>query len=89
MTAAISYDSESEIVESGDAPEVQIGVPAHTKFVKITESDGTIRLVPFALLDDAERAILDDPELYRQTRRGLAEFAAGKRASSDWLLADE
>ncbi|MDX1870965.1 hypothetical protein SBI67_02420 [Mycolicibacterium sp. 120266] len=89
MTAAISYDSESEIVETGDAPEVRIEAPAHTKFVKIVESDGTIRLVPFALLDAAERAILEDAALYTQTRRGLAAFSAGKGVSSDWLFDDE
>ena len=89
MTAAIRYDSESEIVETGDATEVVIGVPAHTKWVKITESDRTIRLVPFDLLDEAERALLSDRELYRQTRQGLADFSAGKGVSSDWLFADD
>lgn len=89
MTAAISYDSESEIVETGDAPEVRFNAPAHTKFVKIVEADGTIRLVPFTLLDDAERAILECDGLYHEIRAGLKQFAAGERVSSDWLLDDE
>ncbi|HOB50588.1 MAG TPA: hypothetical protein PKK01_14935 [Mycobacterium sp.] len=89
MTAVISYESESEIVDTGDRAEVRLAAPAHTKFVKIVDSDGTIRLVPFALLDDAERAILENRGLYDEIRTGLKQFAAGERVSSDWLLDDE
>lgn len=47
------------------------------------------QLVPFALLDAAERAVLEDPDLYRQTRQGLEDFTAGNGVSSDWLFADD
>lgn len=89
MTAAMSYDSPSEIVETGDRAEVRIEAPAHTKFVKITEADGTIRLIPFSLLDDAERAIMEDQDLYRQTRAGLKAFQEGRGVSSDWLFEND
>jgi hypothetical protein len=90
MTAAISYESDSEIVETDDDSRLHFsaGEP-HRKYVRISERNGTIRLVPFDLLDEAERAILDNPELYRQTRQGLADFAAGLGVSSDWLFAND
>lgn len=40
-------------------------------------------------LHESERALLEDPELYRQTRQALAEYAAGERVSSDFLFADD
>jgi hypothetical protein len=90
MTTAINYDSDSEVLDSGDSLEVKIDVShRHAKFVKITEHDGTIRLVPFELLDDAERAIMENRQLYADTRAGLADFAAGRRVSSDWLFQDD
>jgi hypothetical protein len=90
MTAAISYESESEIVETDDESRLHFtaGEP-HRKYVRIVETDGTIRLVPFDLLDDAERAIFEDSELYRHTRQGLADLVAGRGVSSDWLFADD
>ena len=90
MTAAISYDSESEIVETDAESRLHLTArEPHQKFVQIHEADGTIRLVPFDVLDDAERAIMENPELYRQTRQGLADFVAGNGVSSDWLFDDE
>ena len=90
MSAAISYDSESEVVETDAESRIRLpDAQPHQKYVQMHESDGTIRLVPFSMLDDAERAVLENPELYRQTRQGLADFAAGKSVSSDWLFADE
>lgn len=90
MTAAISYDSESEIVEADAESRLYVAAPKpHQKFVQIHESDGTIRLVPLDHLHESERAILENDELYNATRTGLLEFAAGERVSSDWLFEDE
>ncbi|MDV7194033.1 hypothetical protein [Mycolicibacterium fortuitum] len=89
MTLAISYDSKSEVFETGDESAVSVTLPAHTKYVKITDSDGSVRLVPFDLLDDAERAILENDGLYEAVRTGLKEFAEGKSVSSDWLFDDD
>jgi hypothetical protein len=90
MTMTISYDADSEIVETDDDSRLQInpGQP-HRKYVRIIEEDGTIRLVPYELLDGAERAIMEDRELHRQTRQGLSDFAAGEGVSSDWLFAND
>lgn len=41
------------------------------------------------VLDEAERAVLDDEELFRAMCQGLAEFAAGECVSSDWLFAGD
>ena len=90
MTTAIDYASESEILETGDSTVLAVDSRrTHEKFVKITEADGSIRLVPFSLLSEAEQAILLDPDLYAQTRRGLDEFVKGDSISSDWLFEDE
>jgi len=78
-----------EDVSEQEAQEEGAVVPAHTKYVKITDSDGSVRLVPFNLLDDAERAILENDGLYKAVRAGLKEFAEGKSVSSDWLFDDE
>ena len=90
MTAAINYESESDIVETDAESRLHLlaGQPFR-KYVRIVEDDGTIRLVPFDLLDEAERAILENPELHRQTRQGLTDLAAGQGVSSDWLFADD
>lgn len=90
MTVAINYESESEIVES-DA-EACLHVPAgsaHRKFVRIQEPDGSIHLVPLDQLHESERAILENRELYEDTKTGLSEFASGESTSSDWLFEDE
>lgn len=89
MTAAISYESVSSIVETDAHAELRVSGKPNAKYVQVTESDGTIRLIPLSLLHDSERAILENPGLYNQLRRGLTEFAEGQSVSSDWLFADE
>ncbi|MGC4932797.1 hypothetical protein ACLQ3C_03850 [Gordonia sp. DT30] len=54
--------------------------------MRITESDGSIRLVPMSALHESERAILENKQLYEQTRRALNEVVEGKTTSSDWLF---
>jgi hypothetical protein len=90
MTAAISYDSESDIVETDAESRLHLlADEPHRKYVRIIEADGTIRLVPLDLLHESERAILEDPELYASVRTGLQEFTEGQRVSSDWLFDNE
>jgi len=91
VTAAIDYESESEIVETDADSRLHLRADGpHEKYVRIVENDGrTIRLVPLELLHESERAILENRQLYDDTRRGLREFAAGERVSTDWLLEDE
>lgn len=90
MTAAISYESASEIVEADEHSNLHMsaGQP-HTRFVRIEEPDGTIRLIPLSLLHESEQAILENEDLYNSTRAGLAEYAEGRRVSSDLLFADD
>lgn len=89
MTVAINYESESEIVETDADSQLHLrGDKPHEKYVRIVEGDRTIRLVPLDLLHESERAILENRQLYEDTRRGLEEFAAGQRVSSDWLFED-
>ena len=90
MTLAINYDSESEIVESdADACLHLPAGQAHRKFVQIHDPDGSIHLVPLDQLHESERAILEDRQLYQDTKTGLSEFASGQSTSSDWLFEDE
>ncbi|RIS84050.1 hypothetical protein [Mycobacteroides abscessus] len=89
MTTAIRYESESSIVSADGHAELRLHTSPNAKYVKVIEPEGTIRLVPLALLHESERALLEDAELYRQTRQALAEYAAGERVSSDFLFADD
>ncbi|MCV7049762.1 hypothetical protein H7H82_03935 [Mycobacterium heidelbergense] len=90
MAAVISYESESEIVESDSDSRLHLTArEPHQKYVRIVEENGTIRLVPLDQLHESERAILLNPQLYADTRAGLQEFSRGERVSSDWLLSDE
>ena len=90
MTAMISYESESKIVETDSESQLLVaGRGPHQKYVRIVESDGTIRLVPLDRLHESERAILENEGLYNEIRAGLKQYAAGERVSSDWLLDDE
>ncbi|MEW5813686.1 MAG: hypothetical protein AB1925_30045 [Actinomycetota bacterium] len=90
MTLAISYEAPSDIVEADARSELHLRAAGpHQKFVRIEEADGEIRLVPLDRLHESERAILESKQLYKDTRVGLREFAAGERASSDWLLDEE
>lgn len=57
--------------------------------MRIIEADDTIRLVPLDHLHESERAILENRQLYEDTRAGLREFAAGRRVSSDWLFDED
>lgn len=87
MTTAISYESESEIVETDANSQLHLRAERpYEKYVRIVEHDGTIRLVPLARLHESERAVLENRQLYGDTRRGLQEFAEGKRVSTDWLF---
>lgn len=88
MTTAIRYEDQSTIVETDAESRLQLEEP-ETSYVKVTESDGTIRLIPLSALHESERAILQDRELYNQTRQGLHDFVTGRGVSSDWLFADE
>lgn len=88
MTTAIRYEDASAIVSTDSDSRLQLATP-RTQYVQVTEADGTIRLVPLTSLHESERALLVDPELYEQTRRGLDDFAAGRGVSSDWLFDDE
>lgn len=88
MSATIQYETESTIVETDDDSRLQLTTPA-VRYVKVEESDGTIRLIPLAALHESERAILENPELYRETRQGIRDFMDGRGVSSDWLFDDE
>ncbi|MFT3714454.1 MAG: hypothetical protein QM774_00495 [Gordonia sp. (in: high G+C Gram-positive bacteria)] len=88
MSAAIEYESESTVVTTDAESRLQLDEP-DTDYVKIVETDGTIRLIPVALLHESERAILEDEDLYAQTKLGLGAFEAGERVSSDWLFDKE
>ncbi|MCV7316324.1 hypothetical protein H7J77_12335 [Mycolicibacillus parakoreensis] len=85
---AISYESESQIVETDSESRLTMDAP-HRKYVRIIEADGTIRLVPLDRLHESERAILENRQLYADTHKGLKEFAEGKRVSTDWLFDGE
>ena len=90
MTTAISYESQSEIVEADADSQLHLSAGGpHRKYVQIIEENGTIRLVPLDNLHESERAILEDTQLYRDTRAGLLEYSNGERVSSDWLFDDE
>lgn len=87
MTSAISYESESEIVESDENSLLQFVASArHRKYVKIVDSDETVRFVPLDKLHESERAILENPGLHHEIRQGLTEYAEGQSVSSDWLF---
>ncbi|MBR7191909.1 hypothetical protein [Gordonia sp. SCSIO 19800] len=90
MTAAISYESDSSIIESDDDARLHVDADGgpRRKYVRIHEADGTIRLVPLDHLHESERAILENPSLYQSVRMGLKEAASGQRVSSDWLFED-
>ena len=90
MTLAINYEAPSDIVEADADSNLHLdaGQP-HRKYVRIVVDDGEIRLVPLDRLHESERAILEDDQLYKATRAGLKEFAAGERRSSDWLFDEE
>lgn len=90
MTVAINYDSESRIVESDADARLHLAAgEAHRKFVEIHEPDGSIHLVPLDQLHESERAVLENRQLYQDTKTGLGEFASGESTSSDWLFDDE
>ena len=57
--------------------------------MEIHEPDGSIHLVPLDQLHESERAILENRQLYEETKTGLSEFVSGKSTSSDWLFEDE
>lgn len=88
MTTAIGYEEASTIVETDDSSRLQLSTPA-VRYVKVEEADGTIRLIPLSALHESERAILENTELYRETRQGLEDFVNGRGVSSDWLFDDE
>ncbi len=57
--------------------------------MEIHEPDGSIHLVPLDQLHESERAILENRQLYEETKTGLSEFVSGHSTSSDWLFEDE
>ncbi|MGW5338714.1 hypothetical protein NXT08_07975 [Rhodococcus pyridinivorans] len=88
--SAIAYEDASTIIESDDRSELHVASQEpHERYVKTVDSEGVIKLIPISLLHESERVLLEDRELYEQTRRGLEDFVAGKGVSSDWLFADE
>ena len=57
--------------------------------MEIHEPDGSIHLVTLDKLHESERAILENSQLYEETKTGLSEFVSGQSTSSDWLFEDE
>ncbi|MEJ9078598.1 hypothetical protein WKY82_09275 [Gordonia malaquae] len=88
MTTAIRYEENSTIVRTDDASRLTLSEP-NFQYVKVEDADGTIRLIPWSALHESERAILEDPDLYDQTHRGLENFMHGRGVSSDWLFDDD
>lgn len=90
VTTVIDYESESDIVETDANSQLHLRAErSYEKYARIIEHDGTIRLVPLARLHESERAVLENRQLYEDTRRGLEEFAAGKCVSTDWLFDED
>ncbi|MGB3352693.1 MAG: hypothetical protein WBB00_07955 [Mycobacterium sp.] len=88
MTAML--DAEHVFVESDDAAQVRFEAPhPHIRFVKIVDKNGVIHLIPWDHLDDAEKAIMTNKELYKDTIEGLRAFERGEGVSSDWLFDDD
>ncbi|SPM38561.1 hypothetical protein MNAB215_738 [Mycobacterium numidiamassiliense] len=55
-------------------------------FVKVVDADGSIHLLPWETLDDAEKAMLRDARLREETLEALDAFQSGEGVSSDWLF---
>jgi hypothetical protein len=57
--------------------------------VKVVDADGSIHLLPWESLDDAEKAMLRDARLRGETLDALKEFQRGEGVSSDWVFDSE
>ncbi|MGO8962142.1 hypothetical protein [Mycobacterium sp.] len=89
MTVVVDRDGHGEPTRIAADEDAQFRVPAPgpgAVFVKVVDADGSIHLLPWDALDDAEKAILSDPQLRRDTLDGLDAFARGEGVSSDWLF---
>ena len=93
MTAALAsipYGDDSSIIEADELSELRVGgKQPHERYVKTVDASGVIRLIPLSSLHESERAVLENVDLYRETRQGLMDAAAGRTVSSDWLFDDE
>jgi hypothetical protein len=58
-------------------------------YIKVVDADGSIHLLPWESLDDAEKAMLSDPRLREETLEALSAFQRGEGVSSDWLFDSE
>ena len=92
MTVALDRDDFGHLseIEADEAGKFHVDAPqAHARFVQIVARDGAILLLPWDSLEDAEKALLTNDQLQKDTLEGLAAFESGEGVSSDWLFDDE
>lgn len=90
MTVALDrgdYGEPPLRLEADQSAEFHVRAPhPGAVFVKVVDADGSIHLLPWETLDDAEKAMLSDPRLRQETLDGLNAFQRGDGVSSDWLF---
>jgi hypothetical protein len=93
MSVALDLEKNSEPpmrLEADKDAEVHVAASRPgAQFVKVVDADGSIHLIPWEVLDDAEKAILSHPKLRHDTIEGLKAFQRGEGVSSDWLFDTE
>ncbi len=90
MTVALDQGDYGEPpirLEADQSAEFHVRAPhAGAVFVKVVDADGSIHLLPWESLDDAEKAMLRDARLRGETLEALNAFQRGEGVSSDWLF---
>lgn len=92
MTVLLDRDEHGEPTQIAADEAAQFHVPAPEPgavYIKVVDADGSIHLLPWDALDDAEKAMLTDTQLRKDTLEALDAFKRGEAISSDWLFADE
>ncbi len=69
-------------------PLSRLGAHPRDEFLASANPDGSITLVPVALIPKRELLVWENPELRASILTGMAEIAAGQSAPNDDLDAD-
>lgn len=90
MTVLSFGPNDCRIVQADDDACIHVAAEhAHESFVKVTASDGSTHLFPFARLEPGERAVYENAELFKDIKEALEVFVPGGGISADWLFDDD
>ena len=91
MTTLEGFRPVTEVTADARArvPVGKAGAHKADRYLVSVNDDGTILLVPLALIPKRELLVWENAELRASLFRGLAEAAEGKGRPLDWVTADE